>query len=261
VPRPGLVVKFSRIGGVTGKGVLRQPLILPAVTDDFAFTEEAAFEDYDTVTGGEYSQPAAWRGATRRRLRRLDITFLTVDFDPPWVQSRRDQATIRDAAFGMLRGRTPVRMEANVYPDPGYTELEMNVTIRSITRTLRPGLAQARYFDLAVTEWRDNAIQRRSSTASRRRGTVSLPTTHTLAAGDTLMGLSERYYGFFGGWRQIAQENGLGHWGPNTPLQQIGGSRVGRTKLRIPEKPDLVSENQISGGRSGARPQYSGGDG
>lgn len=257
MPRTGLVVRLSRIGGVTGKGVLAQQLTLPAVTDDFAFGEEAAFEDYDTATGGEYSQAAAWKGVTRRRLRRLDLTFITTDFSAPWLNSARDQADIRAELSRILRSRSPFRFEANVHPDPGYTELEMNATLRSMTRTLRPGTAGTRYWDLSVVEWRDNAIQRRSSVVSRSRG-KQLPTTHTLRAGDTLASLSEKYYGFFAGWRQIAQANGLATWGQNTPLTQVGGYRVGKTKIKIPEKPDLVSDNQYSGGRSGSSPQYSG---
>lgn len=232
----GLVVRFTSIDE-TNADLLRRPLVLPCVLDDFAFTETAAWENYMTVAAGEFSVPAAG-GPTDRSLRTVDsLQMMTVDFDADWLMSGIDQPAARAQLSSLLRYKTPFRLEANVRPDPGYTELEMDAKLVSINRTLRGGLASARYWGLGVEEWRSNKIDRRGAHApSRGRSGTRLPTSHKLAANETMSVLASRYYGSPAKWRFIAEANGIRNWGPTTPLDQMKRFKVG-DKILIPEKP------------------------
>lgn len=62
---------------------------------------------------------------------------------------------------------------------------------------------------------------------------MSLPAVHQLTATDTLLSLSDDYYGAYDGWRTIAEDNGIRDWGMATPLTQRPGLKVG-SRVRIP---------------------------
>lgn len=232
----GLVIRFTAIDA-THPDILRRRLVLPCVTDDFGFTETAAWENYSTVAAGDFSVPSAG-GPTERSLRTVDsLQVMTVDFDAAWLMSRISQADARAQLSSILRYKTPFRFEASVRPDPGYAELEMDAKLTSINRTLRGGLASARYWALGVEEWRPNKIDRRGTHApSRGRGGSRLPTSHKLAVNETMSTLASHYYGSPAQWRFIAEANGIRNWGATTPLDQMKRFKVG-DKILIPEKP------------------------
>lgn len=231
----GLIVRLTAINE-THKRDLRRPLTLPAVLNEFSFEETAAWQNYETVADGEFSTPPGG-DETARMLRRSDLEVLTIDWDEPWLQGQADQVRVRRVLFSLLRHKRPFRIHAYVRPDPGYDELRMNAKLLSIRRRLEGGQAAARYWDLAVEEWRNNEVDRRGRNApSRGRHGTRLPTTHRITAKTTFASLSRHYYGREEGWRLIAEENGVRGWGSSTPIADHRRFKV-KSKVKIPEKP------------------------
>jgi hypothetical protein len=188
---PGLRVRFARIPHETPKNVLRHPLYLPVTLGDFTIEEEFEHRDYTTVGAGEFSAPAGGP-ATARRLRTTDLETLTID----WHKY--------------------ARWLTNPHITPG----------RRVTRTLKPGEKDTRYYTLEIKEWRDNSLTRRKA----KEG----PRTATLFASTTLYDLARIFYGSASMWREIARANGITNWGPSTPLVQSKRFVIG-DKLTIPE--------------------------
>lgn len=62
---------------------------------------------------------------------------------------------------------------------------------------------------------------------------MTLPATHALTPTDTLMSLSDDYYGAYDGWRIIAEDNGIRTWGMATPLMLMPRFKRGG-RVRIP---------------------------
>lgn len=56
---------------------------------------------------------------------------------------------------------------------------------------------------------------------------------HVLTATDTLLSLSDDYFGAYDAWRSIAEDNGIRSWGMATPLTLMPGLSVG-SRIRIP---------------------------
>lgn len=233
---PGLRVRFKRIRGVTAKGVLESALYLPVVLNDFSFEETADHRDYTTVSAGEFSVPAPGP-ASARMLRTTSLETLTLDWYrfARWLVARgRDPQEVRAELFRIMRSRTPFELLAALDVHSGPEELRMNATLRGISRVLRPGEADTRYYTLDVKEWRDNAVKRRGQGSSGR-----LPTTAKLTAQTTLSSLSKHFYGSGASWRLIAAANGIKSWGASTPLVESKRFKVG-DKVKIP-KPETAS--------------------
>lgn len=232
----GLRARLARIPGQTPKGVLGRPLVLPAVVRTFGWTEDASHSEYDTLRAGQFSQPAMGP-ATARRLRQLDdIETLTLTWDPPWLVNRGlDPHRVYSDLFAVLRSRRPVQLTVTPANDERAV-LRMKVTIRSIATQIREGEPDTRYYVLRITEWREADVSRRS----KRGGDSSkLPTTHKLAAEDTLYSLSQRYYkSAMGGAADIAKANRIKGWGKKDPLVGMRRFKVG-DKITIP-KVELV---------------------
>jgi nucleoid-associated protein YgaU len=233
---PGLRVRFSRINGQTPRGVLERPLWLPVVMGDFVVAEEAAHADYETIGAGQFSAPAGGP-ASARQLREADMQSLTLDWDAPWTIGTRTPAQVKVELYKILRSRRPFLVLATI--TGSGTELRMNATLRSINRTLRPGEADTRYYDLQVREWREASVVRKSSAGIGRKGgaggQTKLPAKHKLTAGDTFNSLSRDYYGSYTQARDIAQSNGVYGWGMTTPIVQTDRFKVGDS-ITIPEK-------------------------
>lgn len=244
----GLRVRLSRIRGETPKGILRQPLYLPAVMRGFGWTEEFSHVEYDTVSAGQFSQ-AAQGPKSARQLRQLDdIETLTLKWDPVWlVEQGLDPKKVYDELFGVGRSRAPVQLYA-APRFPGETKgfVRMNVTVRSISVQLREREPDTRYFVLRIVEWRSNEVERRRAGKAGDR----LPTTHILTATDTLYSLSQHYYHYAGGTGTIAAANGIKGFGKKTPLVKHKRLKVG-TKIKIP-KPPTHGAN-VQSGRGVAR--------
>lgn len=61
-----------------------------------------------------------------------------------------------------------------------------------------------------------------------------LPAVHALRPTDTLVSLSDEYFGAYDAWRVIAEENGIRTWGMATPLMLMGRFKHGGN-VRIPK--------------------------
>lgn len=230
----GLTARFTAIDGLTPKGVLRVPLVLPAILGDFEHDEEASFFEYETVADGEFSMPAAG-DKTARKLRAVDMEVLTTEVEYPWLKSTRSMWAVRDEIYAVLRARRPfalvVTMEdiKSTKEPTMHTELIMNATLRSVRRSLRHGQPGQRYYALTLREWRDNALERRAS--SRR-----FPLKHKLTRIDTLESLSKKYYGTARHARHLGEASGMRRWGLSTRIWEHPKFKVG-DQIKIPASP------------------------
>lgn len=245
----GLVVRWERIPGETTPGLLNRPFVLPVVLGSFEPSEDFAHAEYDTISGGQFSAPAGNSG-TAQRLRAIDLQSLTLDWDAPWLAA---QGVTRYAMETLIRrigrSRRPFSMIATL---GSSTELRMDVTLRTIVKSLRPGERDTRYWSLSLKEWLSAHDNRRRHVAEVGRGAHRLPTTATLTVSTTLMSLAREFYGSAVRpyWQAIAEHNGIRSWGASTPLVQSARFKVG-DKVRIPSKPVLPDDRvrrQASGG-------------
>jgi LysM repeat protein len=229
----GAIARFDAIKGVTGKGVLDEPLRLPAVLNTITVSEEAAHTEYDTVSAGQFSMPSQG-GASARKLRGLDLETLTVSYPARFLVERNlDADDVRDRLFAILRSKKPVMLTLVVRWGEPKPLVRMSITFRSISEELRPGESDTRYFTITIKEWRDTSVDRKSSKASRKPG-VTLPTTHKLSATDTLESLAFEYYGSYGDWRAIRDANGISkRFGQAVALVKLGRYKVGST-VKVP---------------------------
>lgn len=231
---PGLRVRLSRAVGLTPGDVLVPPLYLPVALGEFSFDEEFSHSDY-LGPFGEFSQPAPG-GPTARSLRSSDIETLTLDWEAPWMTGGfTDPQEARRVLYRLARSKRPFDLLATVqFGRP--EELRMRATIRGISRVLRPGEADTRYMTIRLREWRDNRVRRLSSLQGRDRNTGGrLPASHPITARDTLHSITRIYYGSTGGWRDVANANGITNWGPGRPLVEMGRFKAG-DKIVVPQR-------------------------
>lgn len=218
-------MRFTAIPELTPKGVLERSLVLPAVLGDFEHDEEASFSEYETVSEGEFSAPAAG-DASARKLRSVELEVLTSEAEYPWLKSVRSMWDVRDELYSILRHKRPFRFLATMEDvkstkEPtSHTELKMDATLRSVRRSLRHGQPGQRYYALSLREFRDNAIQRRAS--SRR-----FPLKHKLTRDDTLESLAKLYYGSYRHARHLGEANGLRRWGLSDKIWDHPKYKVG----------------------------------
>lgn len=194
---------------------LQSPLYLPCVIEDFAFQEQANFSDFASVAAGDFSTPSAG-GPTARKQRTLPLRILATDFAADWIPNYVPPDDLYAELSTILRCRKPFGLTASIFPSPGYNELKMNATLRSLDRSLIPGQASVRYFSVELIEHRTLSVGRR--VASRAKGPVKLPTTVKIEPGDTLRGYARKFYGSPAKWRDIARANDLYSWGGDDDL-------------------------------------------
>jgi nucleoid-associated protein YgaU len=211
---------LSAIRGETHPATLKRPLYLPALVGDIAYEEEAGHNEFDTVRRGQFSTPQGGRGLNTAK----KLASATLDVYTSWpelafmptIPQDLDPDEIRGQLYDLLRARRAFNLKVWRH---GLSVAEINsaVTLRGMSPTVKQGEAGARYLTLEVKEWRDPTVDRRTSSASRKKG-VKLPTTHILTGSDTLSSLSQEYYGSPNYWRTIAAANGISKWGAKTPL-------------------------------------------
>jgi hypothetical protein len=233
----GLVARFAPIKAITPKGALDRRLWLPAMLDPFSVTEQAQHNEYDTLTGGHFSQPAQGN-QNARQFRTTTLSAITVEFDAPWlVATGQDPQWVLSRLAEILRFKKPVQLTVTFNPSRGYPgpELEMYCTFRQVTKEIRNGEVETRYLTIDLSEWRDPSTQRRGSAPSSRKKGVSLPATHKLTAKDTLASLSMEYYGTYAFWRDVRDANGVSkRFGQKTPLVSLPGRWKVGYKIKIP---------------------------
>lgn len=229
----GLIARFDRIPGETAKGVLAEPLRLPAVLGNVSLDEEAHHTDFETIAGGQFSQPAQG-GSAARQLRGSTLEALTLDYDADWlVESGQDPDHVKATLYAILRSKKPVTMMLVVKWGEPQPMLRMNCTFRSVHEELRQQENDTRYFVLAIKEWRSQSIERKGEKEGRKPG-VKFPTTVQLKSTDTLQSLAHEYYGRYEFWRDIRAANGISKkFGQSTPLVSLPAYKVG-SSLKLP---------------------------
>jgi hypothetical protein len=159
--REGLRCRFARIPGETPKGVLDSSLTLPAVLGNVEVTEEAQHSEYDTVSAGQFSEPAQG-GSVARMLRTIELEGLTLEWDAAWlVKSGQDPDKVRGTLLAILRSKKGVEILLTMPGEPTASpELRMFCTFRSVRRTMRQQENDTRYYNIAIKEWRRKAASR-----------------------------------------------------------------------------------------------------
>jgi hypothetical protein len=244
----GVRVRLSRIPGHTSRSTLSERIYLPALLNEFALDEDGAHIDYDTIDAGEFSVPQFGEGRSKRKLRSSDLEALTLYWPAPWLHpSQQDPDEIEAALYRILRSREPVEILVRLH-QIGWddTLVRMKATFRNVRLVVKPGEADAKYWQIPIKEWRARGVDRRGASD---RG-VKLPTSHRLDGNDTLESLSKRYYGSKEGWRAIAAANGLKKWGRATPLVDSKRYKVG-SKVKIPRKPPKAKTRSPERRRTG----------
>lgn len=234
----GAVVRFAPIRGITPRTALASRLWLPALLGQWDLTETALHNEYDTLSAGQFSQPAMGP-ASARQLRTTTLNTLTMDFDPAWFVARgQDAYNVRERVKEILRARKPVHLLIYVQPWPdGRPELDAFVTLRQVTTTIQAGEVDTRYLAVDISEWRSPTAGRigSSSTVHPRKKGVDLPATHRLAAGDTLASLAQDFYGSARHWRAIRDANAISkRFGQKTPIVSLSGHWKVGSKIKIP---------------------------
>lgn len=243
-----LTAKLSSVEGVTDTAVLKQPVYLqvPSLAD-ITVTGDAEWTDY-TALGGPYSIPGGGPG-----LKTLSLSTLTMHGDTTttqWIDESNGALEIAITLELLLETLSPFQLL--LYFTDGSGDLgtleNLQVTLRNLGKTTRFGEADTLYWDLGLTEWRQPLVKTRSTGTSRVPG-VTLPTTHVLTATDTLLSLSEAYYGHREGINAIKARNGISKWGStdhlvNYPTPGSGGLNVG-SRITIP----LYLRPEITPGR------------
>lgn len=221
----GLRVRLTRIKGRTPKGILTRRLYLPVVLNEMTVEETAEFAEYTTHSKGEFAVPRQG-GKHARTLRDLPFEMLTLDWEADWLIEYRNPKKVQHELDHIIRSKEPVMLLALVHAGHRQpVEFRGAVTLRRTARTLRPGEADTRYWQLEFKE--DRELTSRRLATKKGKGDTDLPTRHRLNAGTNLEGVSKRYYGTTAHWRLIREENNLGHWGPRTPLVQHRRFKVG----------------------------------
>jgi len=249
---PGLHIILRR-SPQTRKGVLKKPLRMPiAPLDDFGWDVSYGWTDYDTINKGQFSR----RGGRQQRV--LSISTLAMDWSAPWatVQQghaenwRNDQDAYGTATapwrlahrLDWLIGQgTPMMLIVKnpaLYSSP---DVQMDVTLRSMTVRERAGEPDSRYFQLDFVEYRAPKVQRKQYGDRHelpalveinqigvahevRRGDKKLrgKQRHQIGSGNrpaTLRSLAKHFYGSPKKWREIKQRNA----GRSTSIQKLSG--------------------------------------
>lgn len=257
----GLRVTLQRFKA-TKKRVLKEPLNFQvAPLEAFAWTQSAAFQDFDTLSRGQFSR----RGA--RALLTFDIRTVVVDYQPSWASYERARPNaphpqkIAQLLKTLVQVGTPMMFVAR----SGWWEgndLRLPVTLRSMSSEERAGEIDARYFDLSFVEWREQELDQKGLGGKRDRH--ALPTTIEIfedgsmkevsegngqgnkiptkakdpGTAGSLQDLAQYFYGDPTLWRAIVLENGISDFAPSRNLAELNrhGRRV--RKLTIPRLVD-----------------------
>lgn len=266
---PGMIVRLSRIAGLTKPGLLEQPFHFQiAPIDAFRRAGTAEWSDFATL-GGPTSRPAL------ASLEEFTFRSLFVDYDPPWAAYHYGTNSTRQAGRSLppaapvdplawsqdLRdirdSLTPVALLVGVPAVWGAWHVKnLPVTLRTISEEIPAGEDDVIYFDLSLTEFR----QTRLSTATLGSANPRVPATVTVddlgnarwkdASGShtiktaTLHELSTRFYGSSSKWKTItrhARNRNLASFAPSRQLDDYArkhGKRSGSRKVAniyIPE--------------------------
>jgi hypothetical protein len=288
-----LSVKLDKIDGLTLRNTLPKPFYFQfSPLEEFGWDVTHGWQDYETISGGQFTREGG------RELRTLSLNTMVLDYDPPWAnpiitpaapalrQAQGDGGpTIGNNSYSMrvdedgevvtplsvaqelqriVQRGTPIQLTIENPTLEMEPELDMAVTLRSLSIREKGGEPDARYFDMSFTEYRSPSIRRKGYGRARHK----LPATvvvkesgicfeiirqgkripeknrhkiGTQAQPATLRKLSKHFYGNQKNWRKIAKANGVKNFGPDDGLDKLfERTRKKRKKqplkLQIPEK-------------------------
>lgn len=262
---PGMIVRLTRIAGLTKPGLLEQPFHFQiAPIDAFRRSGTADWQDFATL-GGPTSRPSL------AALEEFTFRSLFIDYDPPWAayhygtDSRRQANRTLPAAAPVdplswaqdLRdirdSLTPIALLVGVPAVWGAWHVKnLPVTLRGVSEEIPAGEDDAIYFDLSLTEFRQTRLS--TATISKVPETVTVDDQGTARWKDatgshsittaTLHELSTRFYGSASKWKSITRHARNRHLATYAPSRQLDdyartyGKRSGSRKVAniyIPE--------------------------
>lgn len=252
----GLMVSLRHIPGKTKKELLKRPFYFQnGPLDSFGWEKSHAWEDYVTITRGTFTREGG------RELKTITFNSLVVDYNPSWAalaggqHHRPGNSSTRDEPGGeapkpiavgdylerLLDSGTPFRLIARNAALWGRPEIDMAVSLRSVNVVERAGEVDSRYFDLSFTEYREPRMKRRGYGKDKdlpvrltidRDGVAyeddgkKKPEKNPEKIGSpsnpaTLRRIAKKYYHDSGKWREIAQKNGIKHFGADESLADL----------------------------------------
>lgn len=272
-PEAGLSVVLKKIPGETRRGLLAHDyhFQIPPL-DEFGWDSSAGWSDYDVLRRGQFSRKggrrqkalslrtlvldynpswASWAGGEHRLGNHIPGTAPTEVLDNngnptgifvpgggavPRTEPGGRAPDPQQVAFDLdaiCNQDTPIRLvcwNRALYDRP---DVDMPVSLRSLSVRERAGEPDSRYFDLSFVEFRQGQMERRGYGKNRRH---DLPArvkingkgvAHEVAHGEselrreqrhkigseekpvTLRKLAKHFYGEAGHWRWIAARNGM----------------------------------------------------
>jgi nucleoid-associated protein YgaU len=213
---------------LTPAQVLRTPLSLPVMLgEELAIDEEYPWEDFPTVGDGEHSSPAP--GNARPQARFTGET-MSLTWSPRWLATPDiSPEHVRRELLRIGRKRAIFDLLIVNKPSSEFAEFSGYANIRRISRAIKRGEADTRYYTIDFAEYRSMDVGRR-----KHRFGAQHPSTHALDANDTLRSLARELLGNEGYWRNIAEANGLTKWGSNDPIVDSKRYSVG-DRIKIPD--------------------------
>lgn len=250
--RPGLRIRLARIKGISKGPALAAPYYFQCPPLD-SFQHDHGFDHsrYTTIEG-EFSR----RGG--RRLIAANFRTIVVEWGAFVTEFGFDVQDLANSLVDISEEGYPFDLLAwhnyNKLP-----ELHMPATLDSVSVVEQAGEVDARYLDLAFTEWRDPVVRRKSlgkpRTPARKEfpftvqlkkdGSWTWPTTapgrslslKDLAANKalTLERIARWAYGKPSYAKYVAKANNIKDWGYDTALIKHSRFKKNGGKIKVPE--------------------------
>lgn len=243
----GLSILFSEIPDTPNPAVAVAWYLQCPPLEDFKIQRAFSFNDYDTIRKGQFTR----RGG--RQLDTIQFNALILDDAPFILHPMRIEDQI-DLLDDLLETGLPFQFTAA--HEPGFfgqpPEVNMPAVLRSLSKDEKAGEGDARYVELAITEWRSPMTNAKSSQAPPVKNLPAYCTVHAnghattstgqrikqkSGVGVTLYDLAKWFYHDADLWREIFKANSLKNVGPSTSLVKIltgPASKRHDRKLTIP---------------------------
>lgn len=224
----GLIVKLTRVEGLTPKGILTQPFVFQAAPlGTLPISRSYSQTTYDTVGGKQQARP----GVVQLR----STTFQTIFTDDPWdwtqlhgsgfvpdpIQMLQTLEDIGEAnAYFKLTVRNPAMRDRN--------DISWLAALTGLNSEERDGEPDARYVTVDFLEYRKTSITTKKRPGGGSRSSklpVKLTCKNLPASRNTLRELAVYYYGAASEWRRIAKANKL-KVAPTYDLHKLGSRKI-----------------------------------
>lgn len=234
-PRAGLHVRLRAVHDLTPAHVLREALLLPVmIGEELSIDEEYPWEDFTTIGDGEHSTPSPGKNA--KPLARFTGETMSLTWDARWLANPDvNPEKLRRELLRIGRRRAIFDLLVVNKPSADFAEFSGYAGIRRISRAIKRGEPDSRYYSIDFAEYRPMTVGQRN-----HKFGAKTPTTHTLTADDTLRSLARELLGNESFWRNLAAANGLTNWGSSDPIVDSKRYKVG-DKIKIPNMTGAVS--------------------